>query len=215
MSAEDSPVPAPAGNTGFVARIQNILLKPREEWEVVAAENTPPADLYRRYVLALAAIGPVASLIGLWAVGIGVSAGSLGSFHFHMPFGRSLLYAIIAYILALGAVYVLGLIIDFISPNFGGEKNTQQAFKVAVYSSIPAWLGGIFHIFPAISFIGGIVGLYGLYLLYLGVPALMKVPRERALPCTIVIIVAAIVIYILIGIIASAITFGGHVMFYG
>ncbi|MGH8127246.1 MAG: Yip1 family protein [Gammaproteobacteria bacterium] len=212
-AAEDSPVPA--GTKGFVARIQNILLKPREEWEVISGEDAPPAALYARYVLALAAIGPVASLIGLWAVGIGISAGGLGSFHFHMPFGRSLLYAVIAYILALGAVYVLGLIIDFISPNFGGEKNFRQAFKVAVYASIPAWLGGIFHIFPAIAFIGGIIGLYGLYLLYLGVPALMKVPRERALPCTVVIIVAAIIIYVLIGIIASAITFGGHVMFYG
>lgn len=213
MPAEDGS--AQVETSGFVARIQNILLKPREEWEVIAGEDTSPAELYRRYVLALAAIGPVASLIGLWAVGVGISAGSLGSFHFHMPFGRALLYAVIAYLLALGAVYLLGLVIDYISPNFGGEKNFQQAFKVAVYASIPAWLGAIFHIFPAIAFIGGIVGLYGLYLLYLGVPALMKVPRERALPCTVVIIVAAIVIYILIAILASAIVFGGHGMYYG
>ncbi|MGH8428381.1 MAG: Yip1 family protein [Gammaproteobacteria bacterium] len=211
MPIEASPVPA--GSRGFVARIQNILVKPREEWEVIAGENTPPATLYPRYVLPLAAIGPVASLIGLWAIGIGVSAGILGSVYVHIPFGRALLYAIILYIMALGAVYVLGLIISYVSPNFGGEKNFQQAFKVAVYSSIPAWLGGIFNLFHVIAFIGGLIGLYGLYLLYLGVPALMKVPRERALPCTIVIIVAAIIIYILIVIIASAITFGGHILY--
>ncbi len=207
MPIEASPVSA--GSRGFVARIQNILVKPREEWEVIAVENTPPAVLYPRYVLPLAAIGPVASLIGLWAVGR-----SYGILYYHTPFGRALLYAIIAYILALGAVYVLWLIIDYVSPNFGGEKNTQQAFKVAVYSSIPAWLGGIFNLFPVIAFIGGLIGLYGLYLLYLGVPALMKVPRERALPCMIVIIVAAIIIYILIVIIASAIAFGGGRILY-
>lgn len=201
-----------ARTSGFVARIRNILLRPREEWTRIAGEDTPPAVLYRGYVLPLAAIGPVASLIGLWA--IGVSLGVLGG-RFHMPFGRVLIYAVIAYILALVAVYVLGLVIDFVVPNFGGEKDFPQAFKLAVYSSIPAWLGGIFHLFFAVAFIGGLIGLYGLYLLYLGVPALMKVPRERALPCAVVIILAAIVIYILIGIIASAITFGGHVMYYG
>ncbi|MGH8274104.1 MAG: Yip1 family protein [Gammaproteobacteria bacterium] len=207
MPTEVSPAP----NDGFIVQIRNILFRPREEWGHIAGENTPPAALYRVYVLPLAAIGPVASLIGLWAIGI--SLGILGG-RIHMSFGRAIVYALIAYILALAAVYVLGLVIDFVTPSFGGEKSFQQAFKVAVYSSIPAWLGGIFHIFPAIGFIGGLIGLYGLYLLYLGLPALMKVPRERALPCTIVVIVAAIVIYLLIGIIASAITFGGHMMFY-
>ncbi len=208
MSSEVSS----SSSDGFIARIRNILLRPREEWERIAGEDTPPAALYRAYVIPLAAIGPVASLIGLWAIGI--SLGILGG-RIHMSFGRALIYAVLAYVLALVAVYVLGLVVDFVVPNFGGEKNFPRAFKVAVYSSIPAWLGGIFHLFSAVAFIGGLVGLYGLYLLYLGVPALMKVPRERALPCTVVIIVAAIVIYILIGIVAGAVTFGGHVMFYG
>ncbi len=206
MPTEASTAPA----DGFIARVQNILVRPREEWERIAAEDTPPAALYRGYVIPLAAIGPVASLIGLWAVG---TLGILG--RIHASLAKALIYALIAYILALAAVYLLGLIIDFVAPSFGGEKNFQQAFKVAAYSSIPGWLGGIFHLFPAIGFIGGLIGLYGLYLLYLGVPALMKVPRERALPCTVVVIVAAIVIYLLIGVVAGAVTFDGHVMFYG
>ncbi|MGH8428376.1 MAG: Yip1 family protein [Gammaproteobacteria bacterium] len=206
MPTEASTAPA----DGFIARVQNILVRPREEWERIAAEDTPPAALYRGYVIPLAAIGPVASLIGLWAVG---TLGILG--RIHASLAKALIYALIAYILALAAVYLLGLIIDFVAPSFGGEKNFQQAFKVAAYSSIPGWLGGIFHLFPTIGFIGGLIGLYGLYLLYLGVPALMKVPRERALPCTVVVIVAAIVIYLLIGVVAGAVTFDGHVMFYG
>jgi ABC-type dipeptide/oligopeptide/nickel transport system permease component len=43
----------------------------------------------------------------------------------------------------------------------------------------------------------------------------MKVPRTRALPYTIVVIVAAIVIYLLIGVVAGVVTFDGHVVFYG
>ncbi|MGA7964730.1 MAG: Yip1 family protein [Gammaproteobacteria bacterium] len=198
-------------NSGFLTRIRNILATPRGEWERIGDESTPPASLYLHYVLPLAAIGPVASLAGLWA--IGVSLGNLG--RFHMPFERVFVYAIVAYLLALVGVYVLGLVIDALAPGFGGEKNFTQAFKMAVYSSVPAWLGGIFHLLPGMAFIGGLCGLYGLYLLYRGLPVLMKVPRERTLPCTAVIVLAAIAIYILIGIVASAITFGGHIMLYG
>ena len=43
------------------------------------------------------------------------------------------------------------------------------------------------------------MGLYSLYLLYLGLRSLMKSPQEKALPYTVVVIVAAIVIFGLVG----------------
>jgi len=41
-----------------------ILLSPRTEWEVIDAEPTTPAQLLYGYVMLLAAIGPIAQLIG-------------------------------------------------------------------------------------------------------------------------------------------------------
>ena len=49
-----------------------------------------------------------------------------------------------------------------------------------------------------------ILGLYGLYLLYLGLPVLMKAPREKSLGYTVTVVVAAIVICVVIGFIARA-----------
>ena len=54
----------------IVERIKGIILKPKEEWQTIAGETTPIVDLYKNYIIILAAIGPVASFIGLSIVGI-------------------------------------------------------------------------------------------------------------------------------------------------
>ena len=44
-------------------RIKGILLSPKEEWQTIAGETTPIAELYKNYIILLAAIGPVAIII--------------------------------------------------------------------------------------------------------------------------------------------------------
>jgi ABC-type Na+ efflux pump permease subunit len=48
-----------------------------------------------------------------------------------------------------------------------------------------------------------ILGLYSLYLLYLGLPILMKSPRDKAVAYTAVVIIAAVVLFMLTGFVAS------------
>ena len=55
---------------------------------------------------------------------------------------------------------------------------------------------------PALSFLA-ILGVYSLYLLYLGLPVLMKSPPEKALSYTAVVIIAAIVLFMIIGVVAG------------
>ena len=88
---------------------------------------------------------------------------------------------------------MFALVIDALSPTFGGEKNFMQAFKVAAFAPVASWLAGIFSIVPALSILG-LLGLYSLYLLYVGLPRLMKTPAEKALPYTVVVILVGIVI---------------------
>jgi hypothetical protein len=56
-----------------------------------------------------------------------------------------------------------------------------------------------------------ILGLYSLYLLYLGLPRLMKAPADKAMPYTLVTIVAAVALALLVGAVMAPITaiFGG------
>jgi hypothetical protein len=178
----------------LIERVQGILLKPKQEWQTIAGEATPIPELYKTYVIILAAIGPVASIIGMSFVGI---------HGFRFSLASSLTSGVVSYILTLVGVYVLALVIDALAPTFSGQKNITQAFKVAAYSYTPGWVLGVLLIIPAFSPLM-ILGLYGLYLLFLGLPALMKSPQEKSLGYTVAVVVAAIVIFIVIGYISRA-----------
>jgi hypothetical protein len=182
----------------LVDRVKNILLNPRQEWEVIDGEVTTTADLYKGYIIPLAAIGPIASVIG-YAV-FGVSVPMMGTYR--IPIGSAITSGVVQYILTLIGVYVLALIIDVLAPSFNGTKSQIQALKVAAYSSTASWLAGIFALIPGLRMLM-ILGFYSLFLLYLGLPVLMKSPREKALGYTVVVVLAAIVLYMVIGLIGS------------
>ena len=177
----------------LMERAKNILLQPKAEWPVIEKEQTTTGALYTGYIIPLAAIGPVAQIIG-WSV-IGMSLPFVGSFR--VPIGYAGRAAVVAYVGALLGTFVLALIIDGLAPTFGGQKNQMQALKVAAYSSTAAWVAGIFSLFPPLAILS-LLGLYSLYLLYLGLPVLMKAPEDKALGYTVVVIICAIVLYIVI-----------------
>lgn len=179
-------------------RVKKILLNPKEEWEVIDREPATVAGLYTGYIMPLAAIGPIAQLIGSTVFGISIPY--MGTYR--APVGAALASAFVAYMLTLAGVYVLSLIIDALAPTFAGTRDQIQGLKVAAYSSTAGWLAGIFALVPILSILG-IVGLYSLYLLYLGLPVLMKTPREKALGYTVVVIFAAIVLFMVIGLVAG------------
>lgn len=181
-------------------RARNILFRPRGEWETIATEDTSVKALYLRYILPLAAIGPVAGFIG--ASIFGISIPFMG--RYHVPVGTGIAQAIVSYALDLVGVYVLALIISGLAPMFGGEKSLPQALKLAAYTSTPVWVAGILHLVPLLGVLILLAGIYGLYLLYLGLPQLMRAPRARAFPYVAAVIVSAVVIYIAIALIAGS-----------
>ena len=183
-------------------RAKRIILKPREEWQTISGEATAIPELYRNYVAPLAAIGPVASIIGMSIVGVSIPL--MGSFR--VSIFTSISSAVVHYILTLVGVYVLAVIIDALAPTFSGQKDMNQAFKVAAYSYTPGWVVAVVALIPSLSPLR-ILGLYGLYLLYLGLPVLMKSPKEKSLGYIIAVIIAAVVIFMLVGFISRAFVF--------
>lgn len=185
----------------LVDRAKNILLMPAKEWAVIDAETTTIKDLYVGYAVVLAAIGPIASIIGFGVFGLHVPFTGVV---YRWPLDTAIEHAILSYLLSLGGVYVLALIIDNLAPTFGGQKNQMQALKVAVYSSTASWVAGIFMIIPALGILG-LLGLYSLYLLYAGLPVLMKAPADKAMGYTVVTIICAIVLYFILALVTGAI----------
>jgi hypothetical protein len=196
MSAE---LPQPS-TTSLADRVKNILIQPKDEWGRIDAEPATVAAIYKSYVVPLAAIGPVAGLIGMTVFGVRVFG-----LTYRPSFGATLSTAVAGYIAALIGVYVLAMNLNALAPNFGGQKSEVQAMKVAAYSCTASWVAGIFQLIPALAWLA-ILGLYSLYLLWLGAPRLMRVPQDKAATYTIVTIVAAIVLFFLVGLVASSVT---------
>ncbi len=179
-------------SSGLVQRVQDILLRPKPTWDVIAGEPATVKGLFTGYIMILAAIGPVCQVLG---------ATLFGGFLF-APF--MLVGAVVGYALSLAGVYIMALVIDGLAPSFGGEKNQIQALKVAAYGSTAAWLAGIFNLVPMLAFLG-VLGLYSLYLFYLGLPKLMKAPADKAVGYTAVVVVVMLVVYMVIGMIVGSI----------
>lgn len=192
--------PGSAG-AGLVERVKNILLKPKETWEVIDDEPATVGGLYKGYIIPLAVIPAVCGAIGSSLIGVGAMG-----IHVKTPIVAALVGGVFSFAMSLIVVYVMSLIIDFLAPNFGGTKNPIQAFKVAAYSYTPSWIAGVFGLLPALMPLTVIAALYGLYLLYLGLPRLMKSPEDKSLPYTALVIVAALVVSIVIATVAGTVT---------
>jgi uncharacterized protein YjeT (DUF2065 family) len=150
-------------------RIKALLLTPQTEWKVIEQEHDTLFDLLISYVAILAAIPEVAHFIGQSFIGG------------YTPIVPNLMRAVIVYLVAFAMVYIIAGVIDLLAPRFGAEKNFANAVKLSAYSHTPLWLAGIFLLVPGLSFLL-ILGLYGFYLLWIGLPMLMKVPDDKALP---------------------------------
>jgi hypothetical protein len=180
----------------IVNRAKNMFVTPKTEWDVVAAEPTPPAQLVTGYVLPLAAIYALCSFLGT-AMVLGFIGGAAG-------IGIALVGAIYHLVMAVVSVFVLGFIIDALAPTFAGTKNFNQAVKVAAYSYTPVWVLGILTIIPFLGWLAVLIGaLYALYLLYLGLPRLMQSPQDKAVPYIVVVIVCSIVLWIVVAMIGG------------
>jgi hypothetical protein len=189
-----------SASAGLVARVKAILLKPADTWDVIDREQPSVGGLYTGYVMPLAAIPVVCTLIGSLVFGIGAFG---FSYKPSIPF--AITQAVMSYGLSLAMVYVLALIIEALAPNFGGTKDRLQALKIAAYFPTASWVAGVFGIIPMLGVIALLGGLYSLYLLYLGLPKLMKTPADKALPYFIVVLVVAIVVSLVIGAAAGAV----------
>jgi hypothetical protein len=198
----DSPGAMPPPGTaahGLIARVKGILLSPRTEWPVIAAEPRSARDIYLGYVAPLAAIGAIASFIGSTLIGFTVPL--LGTVR--VPIVAGLVSALVYYALTFAMVFLVSVIVDALAPTFGAQKDPLRALKVTAYSFTAGWVAAVVGIIPMLGFVAIIGALYGLYLLYLGLPVLMRSPPDKSVGYTVVVVICAIVVAILVNVVTG------------
>jgi Yip1 domain len=174
------------------ARAKAMLFDPSVEWTLIEQETADPAYVLTRYVAVLALVPAIFGFIGASIVGVAVpGAATVRATMFDGLFG-----AIFGYVMTCVTVLLLALIIDLVAPLFGGRRNFDAAFKLAVYSFTPVWLAGVFLLLPGLRFLL-LTGFYGAYILWLGLPQLTKAPGQKSQSFAILIVICAcLLVYI-------------------
>jgi Yip1 domain. len=182
----------------IVDRAKNIILTPKNEWQVISGEEPDIKQIFTGYVLPLALIPVIAGIIGFTVIG---RSG-------YRSFGMGFTTAIIQLVLAFVGVYITAFVVDLLAPNFGSEKNLGKAVQLVAYSFTPTWVAGVLFIVPALGVLVVLASLYGIYLLYLGLPVMMKTPQDKVVVYLVISIVVLIIVYTVISAVLSSIFFG-------
>lgn len=176
-----------------VERAKSIILKPADSWIAIEQETTDLQKLYVPYLVVLAIIPAVAGFIGMSIFGV-----TGFGFSMRIPVITGLGLMLSQYVMTLVMIFVWGWLISMLAGTFGGQPNLMNAVKLTVYASTPAMVAGLFQAIPGLSILAVLGGLYSLYLVYLGLPVLMKNPREKSLPYMAVAAIVGIVCSVLI-----------------
>src|SRR5262247_3824145 len=88
----------------MTGRAKDILLEPRTTWKEIDGEFTKSGEIWGKYILPLAAIGPLANTAGMIVFGRRVPFTSLTT---PVPIATAISAGIAQYVLALLSVFVL------------------------------------------------------------------------------------------------------------
>jgi Yip1 domain len=177
-------------------RAQRLLLQPTQEWATIAGEFTTVGPIFWRFVAPMAAIGPIAAMVGGIVFG---ERGSLLTFGtVPVSLGTAVQAGVLEYALNLLGVYALALAVDVIGGSIGAQRNRVQALKIAAYGSTPYWLASGFALFPRIEPLAMLVGLYSIRLFATGLAPVTKVPRDKTAAFTLLTSIAATLLVLII-----------------
>ncbi len=194
------PGGAPGATTNIVSRAQGLILTPTAEWTKIEPEASSVQGIYTTWLVPLALIPAIAMFVGMTVFGVGVPG--LAVVKLSMIDGA--IRAVVQFLSLLGMTYVMGLVIDALATNFGGQKNPLQAFKVAAYSVVAMCLASAFQIIPALGILG-LLGLYSIFILHKGLPVLMKSAPDKTTGYTASVVAIMLVAWIIVGFITNAI----------
>jgi hypothetical protein len=175
------------------------LTKPASEWRVIEVEPSSTGKLIGGYAVLLAVIAPIMALLAILLTPFGSALFSFPVFLIEL--------LLITYAMALLPPVLLGFILDALTPNLGGTKNSLAAMKLTIYSGTAYWVGAVGLILSPWLWI--VIGAgYAGYLLWIGAPILMKVPADKAPVFVGAAVGIWVVLYIILNLIAQKILVG-------
>lgn len=167
----------------ILSRAYGLMREPKKEWEQIRAEETTIPHILLGYVAPLAAVPIVCDLIGQ----------SVFNNALQVEFGQALIRAVITWLISIGIVFFLGIVVNIAAESFEAEKNDLAAQKIAAYSYTPAFLSGVFLLWPPLGWLPMFALAWGVFIMYRGLPVLMRAPQETSLGYAATVTIAAMI----------------------
>lgn len=182
-------------------RIGLLVFRPTAEWDRIAREETSVVMLLFRYILPLASLAPVATMIGMTAFDR-----AWDPVHGYLvPSDRILATGATTYVAIVGSIFVLAAIFALIAPLFGGAREYLAALKVATYGAVPVLLCGATLLLPVMAVVSLIGLCHTLFLFWLGARRMLRVPATAGAEFLGITIVLLTLLSVLLGAAVSAI----------
>ncbi len=180
----------------ILSRAWGLFSNPKGEWEQIRDETTTIPSILIGYVAPLAAIPPICDLIGSTLFGHMLQSAP----------GEALIRAVVTWLVSVALVAFLGILINLVADNFDADRDDLAAQKVAAYSLTPAFLSGVFSLWPPLWWLSIFALAAMVFLMYRGLPILMKAPEDRALGYAATVTIAAVVAFVLLFSLAGRVT---------
>ena len=155
-------------------RILSLVLVPNQAWDEIAREPASVDVLIRRYIVPLALLAPLATVIGMKTFDASWSPahGYLVPPEAIWAAGATTLFASIASIFLLAGIFVL------IAPMYGSSRDYPSALKVATYGAVPVLVAGALLFLPVMVMVSMVALCHTLFLYWIGVRRVLDVPEN-------------------------------------
>ncbi len=158
------------------ARIKGMLLSPSLEFEAIAARPSSINELVLRYLIPLALLTPLATMVGMnqfdlaWDSNHGYRVAKVKIFN----------VGVANFAFEIVTVMLIGFIFFLLMTANRPRRNFVQAMNVAVYGSIPLMLSGILLFIPMNVVISMAAMIHSFILFWIGVQKVMQVDEQNA-----------------------------------
>jgi len=180
--------------SSLLNRVKNILLNPKQEWQVILAEVPDSKKIILSYVSILALIPTLAAFLGYGLKGYWMTGLQQG---------------LVQFLTAVISVLVISWIVDLLAPSFFSEVNSGRSIQLVAYSLTPGFVAGVLLLMPSLSPFVLLISLYSIFLMYTGIPVLKKTPSENVagyvgITIVVIILLSLILAFVVAGIVAFA-----------
>lgn len=173
-----------------IEKAKLILTHPKNAWLSIMEE---PGDVKNviNYLVVISIVPVLALMLGYGVIGFPGASGWV-----KIPLISAFFIVVVFYFLSALAIALTALMISFCCNYFQIEGKMETYIKLAGYSATAPLLANIFYLFPPLKFLK-ILGFFGCVAFFVGLPLLLKIPKDKELQFVVTVLVSAIVISII------------------